>query len=88
MDTCLIFKYLLIFFHLFHQTFFIYFSRNCETLIHLIKGNIGTGILAMPDALKNSGLYTGTFLLPVVATICIHCMHILVSILKSIYGKS
>lgn len=50
-----------------------------ETLIHLIKGNIGTGILAMPDGLKNSGLYTGIGLLPIVAVICIHCMHILVS---------
>ncbi|XP_037776225.1 proton-coupled amino acid transporter-like protein CG1139 [Penaeus monodon] len=53
-------------------------TTNCETLIHLIKGNIGTGILAMPDGLKNSGLYTGTALLPVIATICIHCMHMLV----------
>lgn len=53
-------------------------TTNCETLIHLIKGNIGTGILAMPDGLKNSGLYTGTALLPVIAAICIHCMHSLV----------
>lgn len=55
------------------------FFRNCETLIHLIKGNIGTGILAMPDGLKNSGLFTGTALLPFIAVICIHCMHMLVS---------
>lgn len=53
-------------------------TTNCETLIHLIKGNIGTGILAMPDGLKNSGLYTGTILLPFIASICIHCMHMLV----------
>ncbi|XP_063861777.1 proton-coupled amino acid transporter 2-like isoform X4 [Scylla paramamosain] len=54
-------------------------TTNCETLIHLIKGNIGTGILAMPDGLKNSGLYTGTVLLPIIAVICIHCMHMLVN---------
>ncbi|KAK4325594.1 hypothetical protein Pmani_003836 [Petrolisthes manimaculis] len=53
-------------------------TTSCETLIHLIKGNIGTGILAMPDGLKNSGLYTGTILLPFIAAICIHCMHILI----------
>ncbi|XP_076065718.1 proton-coupled amino acid transporter-like protein acs [Oratosquilla oratoria] len=53
-------------------------TTNCETLIHLLKGNIGTGILAMPDGLKNSGLYTGTALLPFIATLCIHCMHMLV----------
>ncbi|XP_045622971.1 neutral amino acid uniporter 4 isoform X2 [Procambarus clarkii] len=53
-------------------------TTNCETLIHLIKGNIGTGILAMPDGLKNSGLYTGVGLLPLISIICIHCMHMLV----------
>ena len=43
----------------------------------MFQGNIGTGILAMPDAIKNSGLIVGNFGLVLMACICIHCMHLL-----------
>ncbi|XP_045768177.1 proton-coupled amino acid transporter 4 [Maniola jurtina] len=54
-------------------------TSNLDTLIHLLKGNIGTGILAMPDAFKNAGLFLGVIGTLVMGAICTHCMHILVS---------
>ncbi|XP_059475190.1 proton-coupled amino acid transporter-like protein CG1139 [Neocloeon triangulifer] len=53
-------------------------TSNCDTLIHLLKGNVGTGILAMPDAFHNAGLVLGTFGTLVMGFICTHCMHMLV----------
>lgn len=79
-------------------------TSNIDTMIHLLKGNIGTGnlyvffyfdkfsyifsvfsfylcilgILAMPDAFKNAGLYVGLFGTMLMGIICTHCMHMLV----------
>jgi len=53
--------------------------RNFDTAIHLLKGNIGTGILAMPEAFKNAGLTVGTIGLVVIGVICVHTMHLLVN---------
>ncbi|XP_040568397.1 proton-coupled amino acid transporter 1 isoform X1 [Lepeophtheirus salmonis] len=51
---------------------------NCDTMIHLLKGNIGTGILAIPNALQNSGLIFGVSGLVCMSSVCIYCMHKLV----------
>ena len=32
---------------------------NTDTIFHLLKGFIATGVLAMPNAIKNSGLIVG-----------------------------
>ncbi|XP_058444561.1 proton-coupled amino acid transporter-like protein CG1139 [Malaya genurostris] len=53
-------------------------TTNLDTLMHMLNGNLGTGILAMPNAFKNSGLYVGLFATLIMGVICTHCMHILV----------
>lgn len=54
-------------------------TSNFDTMVHLLKGNIGTGILAMPEAFKNAGLYVGLFGTLIMGAICTHCMHMLVN---------
>lgn len=62
-------------------------TTNIDTLIHLLKGNIGTGILAMPLAFKNAGLFVGLFGTMIIGFICTHCMHMLVGCSKRMCCK-
>lgn len=50
-----------------------------ETLTHLLKASLGTGILSMPLAFKCSGLVFGIFATILTAFVCTHCSYILVS---------
>ena len=59
-----------------HYINFLY--RDAETLIHLLKGSLGSGILAMPMAFLNAGMWFGLVATFLVGSICTYCVHILV----------
>lgn len=62
--------------------------RDCDTLTHLLKASLGTGILAMPDAFKNIGLTAGVIGTVLVAVICTHCSYILVKCAHELYYRT
>ncbi|XP_022124518.1 proton-coupled amino acid transporter-like protein CG1139 isoform X1 [Pieris rapae] len=53
-------------------------TSDMDTLIHLLKGSLGSGILAMPMAFMNAGLYFGLVATFLIGGICTYCVHILV----------
>ena len=54
-------------------------SRSLQTLAHLLKGNIGPGILNMPLAFLYAGLYVGIIGTTILGFICLYCSQLLVS---------
>ncbi|XP_058816791.1 proton-coupled amino acid transporter-like protein pathetic isoform X1 [Topomyia yanbarensis] len=53
-------------------------TSDLDTLIHLLKGSLGSGILAMPLAFVNAGLWFGLGATIAIGAICTYCIHILV----------
>jgi len=51
---------------------------NWQVAMHILKGNVGTGILGLPIAIKHSGVMVGPAVLAVIAVISVHCMHLIV----------
>lgn len=49
-----------------------------QSLMHMIKGNLGTGILAMPISIKHCGLLTAALGLPILCLIATFCVHLLI----------
>lgn len=63
---------------------------NTETLVHLLKGSLGTGILAMPKAFHQAGYLSGFINTILIGILCTYGLHILVSsiFLNSYQNKS
>lgn len=48
-------------------------------MLHLLKGSLGTGILAMPKAFYHSGFGIGIVATIIIGLFCTYCMRILVT---------
>ncbi|KAF2878964.1 hypothetical protein ILUMI_27203 [Ignelater luminosus] len=54
-------------------------TTNSETLLHLLKGCLGTGILAMPKAFSHSGYLFGSIGTICIGIVCVYCIHLLIT---------
>ncbi|KAM8710602.1 hypothetical protein ACLKA7_017257 [Drosophila subpalustris] len=63
-------------------------TTDRETLTHLLKASLGTGILGMPIAFMYSGLVMGIIATILTAFICTHCSYVLVKCGHKLYYKT
>ncbi|XP_022915784.1 proton-coupled amino acid transporter-like protein pathetic [Onthophagus taurus] len=61
---------------------------DCDTLTHLLKASLGTGILAMGAAFQAAGLVVGIFATIAVAIVCTHCSYVLVVCAHDLYKRT
>lgn len=52
-------------------------TNNFETWVHMLKGSLGTGVLAMPHAFNNAGLIVGLIGTICIGSVCTYCLHVL-----------
>ncbi|KAJ1525408.1 hypothetical protein ONE63_010222 [Megalurothrips usitatus] len=54
-------------------------TSYCQTLIHLVKGSVGSGMFAMGDAFRNAGLVASFVLTLFIGTVCVYAQHQLIN---------
>lgn len=59
-----------------------------EALMHIMKGNIGTGCFAMAFGFKNSGIFVGVICSVIISLISLHVQHILLRCAEYIKSKN
>uniref|UniRef100_A0A5K3FZ76 Aa_trans domain-containing protein n=2 Tax=Mesocestoides corti TaxID=53468 RepID=A0A5K3FZ76_MESCO len=62
-------------------------TSSGAALVNFLKGNIGTGILALPIAFKHSGIWLGSFLLLFYAFLSTYLMHVLLRTVEIVIVK-
>ncbi|KAE8742429.1 hypothetical protein FOCC_FOCC012040 [Frankliniella occidentalis] len=62
-------------------------TNEVDSLVHLMKGSMGSGILGMPKAVQNGGLWFSLAVTPVVGFICTYCVHMLVVSAHELYHR-
>ncbi|XP_055307766.1 proton-coupled amino acid transporter-like protein pathetic, partial [Sitodiplosis mosellana] len=62
-------------------------TNDYETLAHLMKASLGTGMLSIPYVFKLSGLWFGLILTLVTSFICAHCSYIAVKCAHILYKR-
>ncbi|KAG4068669.1 hypothetical protein HA402_002360 [Bradysia odoriphaga] len=58
-----------------------------ETITHLLRGNIGSGVFAMGDGFKNGGLFLAPVLTLLIGVVSVHSQHILLRVSKRMRDK-
>ncbi|XP_031627301.1 proton-coupled amino acid transporter-like protein CG1139 [Contarinia nasturtii] len=54
-------------------------TSYAETLMHLLRGNIGAGVFGMGDAFKNGGMVLSPILTMMIGLVSVHCQHVLMN---------
>ncbi|XP_063393374.1 proton-coupled amino acid transporter-like protein CG1139 [Cydia fagiglandana] len=59
-----------------------------DTMLHIFRGNIGSGLLAMGDAYKNGGIVFAPIMTAILGVICVHAQHLLLNCSEEMHRQT